>query len=108
MSRELGGDAAAETEVELRPPLGTGRLPKPRHDRFMSGRVSVTAVRPVIDRSGRTQFRPVGKPENPPPWAGEVSVFDRRRGTAKGLIPERGICCYRPGRIMYLPGQPGD
>ena len=56
MSRELGGDEAAETEVELRPPLGTGRLPKPRHDRFMSGRVSVTAVRPVIDRSGRTQY----------------------------------------------------
>ena len=67
MSRELGGDAAAETDVELWLPLGTGRLPKAGHDRFMSGRPSVTAVRPVIDRSGRTQFMPVGKPGNPPP-----------------------------------------
>ena len=58
MSQELGEDVAAETEVELWPPLGTGRLPKPGHDRFMSG------ARPWLGRlsTGRTQVSPVGKP----------------------------------------------
>ena len=90
MSRGLVGEAAVETEVELRPPLGTGMLPKPGHDRFMSGRPSATEAQPVIDRSGRMQFMPVGKPGNPPPCAKEVSVFDRLGGTPTGRTPGRG------------------
>ena len=62
MSRELGEDAAAETEVELRPPLQTGRLPKPGHDRLMSGRSS-------------PGFRiPCGKKGT---WCGRFYVYDR-------------------------------
>ena len=53
-----GGDAAVETTVELRPPLGMRRLPKPGHDLFMSGSLSATAtataVRPVSTEAWET------------------------------------------------------
>ena len=77
MSRELVGEAAAETEVELRPPLGTGMVPKSGHDRFMSERTSVNATQLVIDRSGTSRFTPLWKPGSPLPQAGKHRVTSR-------------------------------
>ena len=98
ISRELVGDVAAETEVELRLPLGTGMILKLGHDRFMSKRLSVTAAQLVINRSGTTRFIPAQKPGNLPPWAGEVSVFDQLGETRLVPTPGRGSPPLQAGK----------